>query len=658
VSFGTENKTMKTTHINAAFVADAKTATERRFRNILANSGQVMESGEVRDLANLYVMGYDGELYRIADLNTNPDKQTERYSVKAQADHGLVIDGELMPSIEKQFGSCKVWLEEDGLHARMYFADGDQLADHAWAISQDASYSIGMEWYEDGYYGTGKEITEPIGILREISMVLTGNDPRAKTIDQKPTEPQGQGAGEDGTGNQTNQSEEETVANTTDNLTPDENVALKRALTEELSQIVDKFTTDAPESETEPTADSLDAEESAEATAEAETEAPAEEATEESETKEEETKQEEETVAETEAVATTDKLTSPVVVVKDKAAKQEAAAVKYDWLHSEAGHKAFADTLRQVGRLGASFDAAWRQVAAQHMSLDGITGLPNPAPVEQYFVDALEKSDGIIAHFEFIAAKSFRVNLLTSESRAQGHRKGDTKVNQSVTNQVRDALVKMVYKRLDLDATELYENPWLIDFRSRELVEAIIAELERAAIIGDGRQAPTGTDPDYRLFDGTRGLYSVLADCQANSGIGTALASSVSVAGNLYDGVTTAKGNIKTEGRQILIVKGQKITDMRLEKTANGYLVQPGARIEDILGVERVYAPSWMDNAGVDAILLVDRAYKHGGERNIRVRADFDTSTNTDILLDETPRWGTLAAAKSAVAITLTEASE
>ena len=646
---------MKTTTITAQFVADAKNgAKQRRFRNILANSGQVMESGEVRDIANLYVMGYDGELYRIADLNKDPEAQTERYSVKAQADHGEIVDGEIVPTIEKQFGSGRVWLEEDGLHARMDFADSDPLADHAWAISEDASYSIGMEWYEDGYYGTGKEITEPIGILREISMVLTGNDPRAKTIDQKPTEPQGQGAGEDGAGNTTNQSEEETVANTTDALTPDENVSLKAALTEELSQIVDKYTTDAPESETDPTADSLDAEETAEATAEA-NEATAEEAkTEESETKEEETKQEEPQMAESEAVAKTDKLTSPVVVVKDKAATQEAAAVKYDWLHSEAGHKAFADTLKQVGRLGAEFNTAWRQVASQHMSLDGITGLPNPAPVEQYFVDALKKSDGIIAHFEFINSKSFRVNALSSESRAQGHRKGDTKVNQQVTNQFRDALVKMVYKRLDLDATELYENPGLIDFRSRELVEAIIAEIERAAIIGDGREAPSNSNPDYRLFDGTRGLYSVLADCKAGSGIGATLASSVTVAGNLYDGVTTAKGNIKTEGRQILIVKGQKITDMRLEKVSNGYLVQPGARIEDILGVERVYSPSWMDDADVDASLLVDRAYKHGGERNIRVRADFDTATNTDILLDETPRWGTLAVAKSAVAITLT----
>lgn len=647
---------MKTTHINAAFVADAKTATERRFRNILANSGRVMESGEVRDLANLYVMGYDGELYRIADLNTNPDKQTEKYSVKAQADHGEIVDGAIVPTIEKQFGSCKVWLEEDGLHARMYFADGDALADHAWAISQDASYSIGMEWYEEGYYGTGYEIDQPIGILREISMVLTGNDPRAKTIDQKPTTEEGQRATEDGAGEQTNNSEEEQVK--TDNLTPDENVALKRALVEELSQVVDKFTTEAPESETEPTADSLDAE--GEAEAPAEPEAPAEEAEAEvEETKEEENEpQEEDKVAENEAVAMTDKLTSPVTIVKDRQVAQETVVAKYDWLHSEAGHKAFADTLKRVGRLGARFDAEWAQVAGQHMSLDGISGLPNPAPVDQYFVDALENSDGIISRFEFITAKSFRIHVLESESRALGHKKGDTKANQSVTDTTRDCLVKMVYKRLDLDATELYENPWLIDFRSRELVDQIIRELERAAFIGDGRTAPAGSDPDYRLFDGTRGLYSILADATANSGIGTKLATSVSVNGNLYDGVVEAKGEIKTEGGQYLVCKGSYITALRTAKTANGYLIQPGARIEDILGVERVYTPTWMDNASVDAILVVNRAYKHGGERNIRVRADFDTSTNTDILLDETPRWGSLGEKKSAVAITLSGTSE
>lgn len=622
---------MKTTTINAQFVADAKQSTERRFRNILANSGQIMESGEVRDLANLYVMGHDGELYRIADLNTNPDKQTEKYSVKAQADHGEVIDGEIVPTIEKQFGSCKVWLEEDGLHARMYFADNDTLADHAWAISEDASYSIGMEWYPDGYYGTGKDIEEPIGILREISMVLTGNDPRAKTLDHKPTNATGpEGREDEADGTQSTTKENDMAQIIADNLTPDESAALKRELAEELSSIVDKFTTDAPESETEPTADSL-----------------------------EETKEEEETVAET-TETKTDALKSPVVIIKDKVQQPVAAVKQNDWLHSEAGHVAFADTLRRVGRFGAEFNAAWRQVASQHMSMDGITGLPNPAPVEEYFVNALEKSDGILSFFQFIPAKSFRVHALTSESRAQGHKKGDLKANQSVADATRDALVKMVYKRLDLDATELYENPWLIDFRSQELVEAILAEIERAAVIGDGRQAPSGSDPDYRLFDGTRGFFSILADATAASGIGTTLADSyTATAGeNLYDAVISAKGLIKKEGRQIIIAKSSVITDLRKAKVNSNYLIQPGQSVESILDVARVFTPTWMANASVDAIVLVDKAYKTGGERNIRVRADFDTSTNKDILLDETPRWGTLGEHKSAVAITLSGESE
>lgn len=619
---------MKTTTINAQFVADAKQSTERRFRNILANSGQIMESGEVRDLANLYVMGHDGELYRIADLNTNPDKQTEKYSVKAQADHGEVIDGEIVPTIEKQFGSCKVWLEEDGLHARMYFADNDTLADHAWAISEDASYSIGMEWYPDGYYGTGKDIEEPIGILREISMVLTGNDPRAKTLDHKPTNATGPEGREDAAdGNQSTTKENDMAQIIADNLTPDESAALKRELAEELSSIVDKFTTDAPESETEPTADSL-----------------------------EETKEEEETVAET-TETKTDALKSPVVIIKDKVQQPVAAVKQNDWLHSEAGHVAFADTLRRVGRFGAEFNAAWRQVASQHMNMDGITGLPNPAPVEEYFVNTLEKSDGILSFFQFIPAKSWRVHVLASESRAQGHRKGDTKVNQAVTDTIRDALVKMVYKRLDLDATELYENPWLIDFRSQELVEKILAEIERAAVIGDGRTAPAQGEPDYRMFDGVnRGFFSILADATANSGIGTSLASSYTglEGENLYDAVVSAKGQIEKEGRQILIAKSSIITALFKAKVNGNYLIQPGGNAEDTLRVARVFTPNWMDNASVDAILLVDKAYKTGGERNIRVRADFDTSTNQDILLDETPRWGTLGEEKSAVAITLT----
>lgn len=603
---------------------DKKEKTERRYRNILANSGKTMESGEVRELDRLYVMGREGKLILISDLAKNPDAQDEKYSVNFVANHGHndPVTGERVVDIEDVIGDARVWMESDGLHARVYFANDDAKADHAYAISDNASYSIGTEWYPDGYYGADEEIDGLVGILREISMVDTGNDPRAYTLDHKPTEAKVQRDAEEGDGNnsiENNERNEEMSDIKKDELTPDESRALKNVL----SEVVDRFTTDVPEGETEPTAREAKDEEG-----EAPAEAPAEKK---------------------------DVLTSPVIVIRDKAVKQEKTVAKNDWLHGEEGHKAFADTLRKAGRMGATFDAMWREEASKHMNLDGITGLPNPAPVEQYFVNAIEKGDGIINHFQFINAKSFRIHLMTSESRAQGHKKGDTKANQSVTDTTRDLLVKMVYKRLDLDATELYENPWLIDFRAQELVDAIIAEIERAAIVGDGRTAPSGNAADYRMFDGTRGFYSVLADATAASGIGTNLASSTSVAGNLYDGVVSARGYIKTEGGQILIAKSSAITALLQAKANGNYLVAPGVSIENILGVQRVYTPTWMDSQSVDAILLVNNAYKHGGERGIRARTEFDTSNNTDILLDETPRFGSLGEYKSAVAITLSE---
>lgn len=622
------HEVMKYFSAQAVVTEDKQAKTERRYRNILANSGQEMESGEVRDLSSLHVMARDGKLKLISELNTNPDSQKEKYKVNFVANHGHndVATGERVVDIEDVIGDAKVWMESDGLHARVYFANDDAKADHAWAISENASYSIGTEWYPDGYYGAGQEIEGLVGILREISMVDTGNDPRAYTLDHKPTETEAQGSVDAGDGEQlSNNNEENKMADEikkSDELTPDENRAIKNALAE----VVDNFTTSAPEGETEPTAREAKDEEG-----EAPAEAPAEEKK--------------------------DVLTRPVVIIKDRAVKQEKAVAKTDWLHGEAGHKAFADTLKKAGRMGATFDAMWREEASKHMNLDGITGLPNPAPVEQYFINAIEKGNGIINHFQFINAKSFRIHLLSSESRAQGHKKGDQKANQSVADTTRDLLVKMVYKRLDLDATELYENPWLIDFRSQELVDSIVAEIERAAIVGDGRTAPSGTGADYRMFDGTRGFYSVLADATAQSGIGTNLASSYTFEGNLYDGVVGARGEIKTEGRQFIVAKSSVITSLLQAKANGAYLVAPGTSIEALLNVDRVYTPQWMDDQSVDAFLIVNNAYKHGGEQGIRARTEFDTSNNTDILLDETPRFGSLGEYKSAVAITLSNES-
>lgn len=640
---------------DAKIIKDAKSSEKRRFRNILANSGKIMESGEIRELENLYVMSRDGSLISIKSLNKNPDKQTEEYTVKAQADHGQVVDGELVDTIEKQFGSCKVWLEDDGLHARMYFANDDELANHAWAISEDASYSTGIDWYPDGYYGAGQNIEEPIGILREISMVLTGNDPRAKTIDHKETEAtRAMGSEvvevEDGKNNIKGDEKMADEVKKVDELTPDENVAIKREIVnevvEKVSEVVDDFTTKVPESETEPTAEP-----------EAKTEAVADEK------KDEEPEVEEKSEDKVEETKTADTVVHNINInFRDRVVKNETAvATKDKKAMKNARNEAIRDALKASGfKFDNSFNAKFE---ASMKSQDAVSGLGTPLNITNMFTEMMEKSDGIlsyIAHISGLNGRGLRNNALAGTANygneAQGHKKGDNKVDETITNTIRIAYDKMIYKKLSLDAMEIYENPELLDFRAKELFDQIVLSIERAIFIGDGRQAPVGDAADLRMFDSTTGtgLYPIAADCKAQSGYGTLVASTYAAkdGDNLYDGVVGARQWIRSEGEQILVVKPSVLTAAFQAKVGNRYLIEPGATAEDIFRVARVFAPMWMEYAEEDAFLLVRNGYTTTGERNPRVYPFFDVNTNQNILLNEMPIGGTLTKYKSAAAIT------
>lgn len=629
---------------------DAKSEKGRRFRNILANSGEIMESGEIRELDQLYVMGRSGELYKISDLDTNPDKQTEDYAVKAQADHGEFIDGELIPSIEKQFGSCRVWLQDDGLHARMYFANDDRLADHAWAISEDASYSTGIDWYPDGYFGTGYEIDRPIGILREISMVLTGNDPRAKTIDSKQKDEAdgvGMAAKSDDGVKATNNSKGNSMSKKLDELTPDES----RAMAEEVLNTIEKFTTSAPESETEPTRrDTKDGEGEEKPAEEPKEDAPAEK--------------------------TADNIVhNNVLVIKDRVHQEKGATAKKttDWRFSDEAKSTFAKLAGQYKKFDSNFTNAWMNELKAHKASinDGITGLALPTDTRKILIDAVtageDDSVRILNWFDQVGGKSLVINLIdvageanAETSRAHGHKKDDTKIFQELAASNRTIYNKMIYKMLDLDALEVYENPELVEFRARELVRALLAEYARAAVIGDGRSEPAEGQPDYRTFDGTRGFYSIYADAVAESGIGSELATSITVeAGkNLYDASIKVTGAIDAPGALMYIAKKSVITAYRQATKANGdYVVAPGASIEASLGAGEVVTPKWMDYSEADVIVVARNAYKLIGEANATMRPEFNVMTNQNILLAEAPRGGSLGERNSAVAVTFEDES-
>ena len=439
-----------------------KADENRRFRNIIANSGLEMESGEVRDIQNLYVMSRDSKLIRIGDLATNPEAQNEKYKVTFATDHGHndEVTGERVVNVEDIIGDAKVWLDKDGmLHARVYFADNDPKADHAWAVSDNASYSIGTEWFPDGYVGAGMEIDEPIGILREISMVDTGNDPRAYTLDHKPESSEAQGSEDDGNGksisNLTGDSEMAEIKKV-DELTPDEN----RAIKEELNDVVNSFTTTAPEGETEPTRRD-NADEEGKETAK---NAPAEKK---------------------------DALHNNFFIVRDKVAKQEVSGSTKttDYLKSEKAVVAWGKAL-----LDAKGDAkAWRENFRAIAKKDGVDFGENvtiaPEAVINAVKEQLEDEDTLFSHVNKTGLAFEVVAIPTSEDGGVGHARGTTKKEENITGQTRVFTPADLYKLMKLDHAMVRINGGIsssaiVRYVLREMPRKLIETIDKGILIG------------------------------------------------------------------------------------------------------------------------------------------------------------------------------
>lgn len=595
---------------------DAKNDNKRRFRNILANSGEIMESGEIRDIEHLYVMSHDGKLLRIADLNTDPDKQTENYAVKAQADHGELKDGELVPSIEKQFGGCKVWLESDGLHARMYFADNNRLADHAWGISEFASYSTGIDWYPDGYYGAGLEIDEPIGILREISMVLTGNDPRAMTIDTKSSK------GTDGAAVGDNKlikkgTKMPGTKKSIDALTPDERASMMRKISEAVDEVIDDFTTSAPESATEPTARDNNSKD----------EAPSEG---------------------TETTTTTDGVTiihqknekytdrevahMPVLVLKDR--KEEARQE-----HNYSTADAYLKSDKAVVAWGkALLDSkgdpkAWRDNFRRIAKKDGVDFGEDVSIAPFALIKAVERQladeDSIFAHVTKTGLAYAMVAIPTEEDGGMGHKNGQKKTEEGIKGGTRVFTPADVYKLMKLDHSMVKLNGGIassaiVKYVLSELPRKLVETIDKGILIG-GIKNEDGTD-----FEA---LISILSDITTEDSIYGSVYTAVA-GDNLRASISKASAKIRSGYNRYLIAPSDFLIDLENTTTSGGQLLFPNGINKEqpnLNGIRRILTPLWLTKelmGGLDAIIVDLPAYKTVGDSTPENFSDYDIDYN------------------------------
>lgn len=323
-----------------------------------------------------------------------------------------------------------------------------------------------------------------------------------------------------------------------------------------------------------------------------------------------------------------------------------------NYLKTKASLEDFANVLKATaGRDGEAVKSAWKDVLVKN----GLTDpdyFALPEPVITSIEDAV-KASGIYSLLNHTGLDVFKVvwddtDADIDTSRAGGHKKGDTKDEQVLDFDKRVIRAQYIYKYLVLDKETIRENRStgaLMRFVLNELPVRIIREIERAVVIGDGRDS--GNKRHITSF------VAIKADVVAENDFA---ASYTPVEGeSRAESVARAMDLLLSEGEVILIAKKGFSTEARFEKNTDGDLMFPiGSSASAVLGVSRIIEPTWFTDAtdtAYDAYLVVPSAYKTVGDNSIESFTNFRLDTNENEFLQEIYKGGALASLKAAVGI-------
>lgn len=272
----------------------------------------------------------------------------------------------------------------------------------------------------------------------------------------------------------------------------------------------------------------------------------------------------------------------------------------------------------------------------ENLKSKGVTGdAIMPSQIENVFFKAWVDNPGILATFRTVGVKSAAVYAIGTSDTANGHKKGDAKADQSLTNVRRDLKGLGIYKKLPIDLQDLYDDETgeLLAFRVEELAARVANAIAVGALIGQG----TG---DKATLQGTRGLYPMLADINATSGYGSNVATKITgeTGEGSYELAVRAVGAVKDEKNagKILVVPTGFTTELKLAKGSDGHLMFPaGSNFANLLDVKQIFEIDELVGKDVKAIAYANQSYVLIGEPTATVRTDFDTNKNQDVMLTE-----------------------
>lgn len=320
---------------------------------------------------------------------------------------------------------------------------------------------------------------------------------------------------------------------------------------------------------------------------------------------------------------------------------------KNEYLKSKQAVLDFANILKK-GMDGKDTRKAWEE----HLKSKGVTNpeLLLPEAIVTEINNALGNSGAIYKTFDDTGLTVFKVMHDTQSDgseRAKGHKRGTTKTEENITLTEKEIRAQYIYKYLTLDKETIREQQdsgALIKYVMKELPQKVVMEIERAAIVGDGRTGGNDQITKIEAITAADDYYVTKTDATANF---------------YEDIILNLRGKIKAEGAKYLVMSTDSLSELQLAKDGAGHYIFPaGLDIAKTLGVEAIFTPTWMDSVKdkVKAVMYVGKSYKLVGDKDLSSYNNFLLSTNKEEYLMEIYKGGALTENKSAAVLTIAAA--
>ena len=318
-----------------------------------------------------------------------------------------------------------------------------------------------------------------------------------------------------------------------------------------------------------------------------------------------------------------------------------------NYLGSEEAMHDFLQTMRE-SKTADAFAKNWRGKLSENgiTIAEGAEDAYMPEAVRGAIQDAWEKPGNWVNRLKNTRAKAYSVRLNTSDqdaetSRAKGHQKGATKVNQALTFNAKKITPQMIYKRIDLDNMTIFEDDGsLLNYISTELVNQWLIEVQRAILVGDGR---LDSDPNK--------IASVEAIVDAGAPYVTTVTHDDATP--IIDEIITMLEGIKDEGSPVtLFMSKQTLNSLRrimLSDTSTPQYVSQNIVAEQ-LGVSEIITTSLLGEDYLAIAVVLDKYVTVGSINPAFVEWE-NYDTNVRNYRVEVPFGGALEGPKSAAVL-------